>query len=55
MDTMTVTDADMNLNDHPDIFQQHQFGLAPQAFATLVLYGAPVNRRTMTVTGGVLV
>ena len=40
---MTVTDADMNRNDNPDVLQQPQFGLAPQGFPTPVLYGAPVH------------
>ena len=47
IDTMTVTDADMNRNDIPDVLQQPQLGLAPQGFASPVLYGAPVK----TVTG----
>ena len=34
-----------------DVFQQPQFGLAPQGFATPVLHGAPVNRSMLTVTG----
>ena len=36
--TMTVTDADMNRNDIPDVLQLPQFGLAPQGFATPVLH-----------------
>ena len=45
---MTVTGF---RNDNPDVLQQPQFGLAPQGFATPVLYGAPVNRGMTTVTG----
>ena len=51
MDTMTVTDVDVNRDDTPDVLQQPQSGLAPQGFAAPVQHGTPVNRGTMTGTG----
>ena len=49
--TMTMTDAEMNRNDIPDVLLLPQFGLALKDFATPVPHGAPVNIGMMTVTG----